>query len=271
MRHGAKGQRGRWPEAPPSCPAGRHPRPDAAGCRVPCWTVAGCTAWMRAPDPPPTGRPPGPDGTAPASSFTMARAATGFMPDEEGEALYLAALRAGASFDDATFVEIGAWCGKSTVYLGAAAEETGAVLFSLDHHHGSEENQPGWEHHDHSLVDPDDRADRHPSPLAAHHRSAPGSSPRWWGWSATPDRVVRAGRRRWPSASSTAGTARSRPGPTSPAGPPWWSRTDGWPSTTSSPTRPTAVGRPTTSGEPPWTRVVRRGRRVRLPAVVRRL
>ncbi len=86
--------------------------------------------------------------------FARARAANGFMPQDEGEALFLAALRAGASFDDATFVEIGAWCGKSTVYLGAAAEETGAVLFSLDHHHGSEENQPGWEHHDSSLVDP---------------------------------------------------------------------------------------------------------------------
>jgi len=86
--------------------------------------------------------------------FSLARAATGFMPDDEGEALYLAALRAGASFQVATFVEIGAWCGKSSVYLGAAAEETGAVLFSLDHHHGSEENQAGWEHHDPSLVDP---------------------------------------------------------------------------------------------------------------------
>jgi len=85
--------------------------------------------------------------------FSVARSATGFMSDDEGEALYLAALRAGASFDQATFMEIGAWCGKSTVYIGAAAEETGAVLFSLDHHHGSEENQAGWEHHDGSLVD----------------------------------------------------------------------------------------------------------------------
>jgi MMP 1-O-methyltransferase len=85
--------------------------------------------------------------------LAAARAATGFMPDDEGEALYLAALRAGASFDGATFMEIGAWCGKSSVYLGAAAEETGAVLFSLDHHHGSEENQAGWEHHDSTLVD----------------------------------------------------------------------------------------------------------------------
>ena len=87
--------------------------------------------------------------------LSAARAATGFMPDDEGEALYLAALRAGASFDGATFMEIGAWCGKSSVYLGAAAEETGAILFSLDHHHGSEENQAGWEHHDSTLVDPE--------------------------------------------------------------------------------------------------------------------
>lgn len=86
--------------------------------------------------------------------FALARATTGFMPDDEGEALYAAARRAGSTHPAATFVEIGAWCGKSTTYLGAAAEETGAVLFSLDHHHGSEENQSGWEHHDTSLVDP---------------------------------------------------------------------------------------------------------------------
>jgi MMP 1-O-methyltransferase len=86
--------------------------------------------------------------------FDAARAATGFMPDDEGEALYLGALRAGASFEEATFLEIGAWCGKSSVYLGAAAEETDALLFSLDHHHGSEENQAGWEHHDSALIDP---------------------------------------------------------------------------------------------------------------------
>jgi len=85
----------------------------------------------------------------------QARAARGFMPDDEGLALLDAAARAGAANPDgATLVEIGAWCGKSTVYLGAAAEDSGAVLFSLDHHHGSEENQPGWDHHDHDVVDP---------------------------------------------------------------------------------------------------------------------
>jgi len=88
-----------------------------------------------------------------------ARQTRGFMPDDEGEALQAAALRAGeASLPDAaptTFVEIGAWCGKSTLYVGGAAEATGAVLFSIDHHRGSEENQAGWEYHEADLVDPD--------------------------------------------------------------------------------------------------------------------
>ncbi len=84
---------------------------------------------------------------------TAARAAMGFMPDDEGLALYAAARGAGTAAGP--WVEIGAWCGKSTVYLGAAARATGAVLFSVDHHHGSEENQAGWEHHDPTLVDPE--------------------------------------------------------------------------------------------------------------------
>jgi predicted O-methyltransferase YrrM len=90
--------------------------------------------------------------------FAHARAAKGFMPDDEGAALFEAAHRAGGGGPGAaTFVEVGAWCGKSTVYLGAAAEATGAVLFSIDHHHGSEENQPGWDHHDDEVVDPTTR------------------------------------------------------------------------------------------------------------------
>jgi predicted O-methyltransferase YrrM len=88
-----------------------------------------------------------------------ARRTRGFMPDDEGEALLVAALRAGRAdlgqAAPATFVEIGAWCGKSSLYLGAAAEATGAVLFSIDHHRGSEENQPGWDYHEADLVDPD--------------------------------------------------------------------------------------------------------------------
>jgi predicted O-methyltransferase YrrM len=86
--------------------------------------------------------------------LARARAAKGFMPDDEGLALYRAAVQAGSDGPaGGTIVEIGAWCGKSTIYLGAAAQRTGAVVFSIDHHHGSEENQPGWDHHDPSVVD----------------------------------------------------------------------------------------------------------------------
>jgi predicted O-methyltransferase YrrM len=81
-----------------------------------------------------------------------ARAATGFMPDEEGMALYRAGLAAAAR---GPLLEIGSYCGKSAVYLGAAARERGTVLFSIDHHRGSEENQPGWPYHDPALVDPE--------------------------------------------------------------------------------------------------------------------
>jgi MMP 1-O-methyltransferase len=103
----------------------------------------------------------GPDDarTSPRSGRTqqlleLARSVKGFMPEDEGEALFEAALGAGATRRDATLVEVGAWCGKSSVYLGAACEATGALLFSVDHHHGSEENQRGWQHHDLEVVDP---------------------------------------------------------------------------------------------------------------------
>src|SRR5919112_3973845 len=79
-----------------------------------------------------------------------AEAARGFMPPDEGLALYDAAV---ATTIDGPYLEIGSYCGKSGIYLGAAARERGAVLFSVDHHRGSEENQPGWEWHDPTLVD----------------------------------------------------------------------------------------------------------------------
>lgn len=53
----------------------------------------------------------------------------------------------------APLVEIGSWCGKSALYLGAAAAEHATLLFAVDHHRGSEEQQAGWEWHDPSLVD----------------------------------------------------------------------------------------------------------------------
>jgi predicted O-methyltransferase YrrM len=80
-----------------------------------------------------------------------AREAIGFMPDAEGDALYEAALD-GA--ERGPLLEIGSYCGKSAIYLGAAAREKETVLYSIDHHRGSEEHQRGEEFHDPRLVDP---------------------------------------------------------------------------------------------------------------------
>ena len=80
-----------------------------------------------------------------------AEAAKGFMPPAEGEALFeTAAAYAGTG----PIAEIGTYCGKSTIYLAAAARAAGQRVITVDHHHGSEENQPGWEYHDPLLVDP---------------------------------------------------------------------------------------------------------------------
>lgn len=101
-----------------------------------------------------TASPAGESTSLPASAarlFALADEVTGFMPADEGRALYDTALRYLA---DGAGVEIGTYCGKSTLLLGAAAQQSGGVLYTVDHHHGSEEHQPGWEYHDTSLVDP---------------------------------------------------------------------------------------------------------------------
>lgn len=82
--------------------------------------------------------------------FALAEQVIGFMPADEGRALFDTAVKYLA---DGIGVEIGTYCGKSTVLLGAAAQQTGGVIYTVDHHHGSEEHQPGWEYHDESMVD----------------------------------------------------------------------------------------------------------------------
>ena len=74
----------------------------------------------------------------------------GFLAPSEGEALYRHTLERAPH---GPCVEIGSYCGKSAVYLGTACRETDGVLFTVDHHRGSEENQPGWEYHDAELWD----------------------------------------------------------------------------------------------------------------------
>jgi predicted O-methyltransferase YrrM len=87
-----------------------------------------------------------------------ARRAIGFMPDPEGLALYEAALAAARL---GPVVEIGSYCGRSTVYLAAGVREADvdSVVFSVDHHRGSEEHQPGQEYHDPRFVDASGRVD----------------------------------------------------------------------------------------------------------------
>jgi predicted O-methyltransferase YrrM len=86
-----------------------------------------------------------------AQLIKAAEEATGFMPPPEGLALHETAA---AYAHRGPIVEIGSYCGKSTIYLAAAARLAGQQLITVDHHRGSEENQPGWEYHDPGLVDP---------------------------------------------------------------------------------------------------------------------
>jgi len=72
----------------------------------------------------------------------------GFLAPQEGEALYQMALQASPL---GPVLEIGSYCGKSTIYLGLACQQTQSSVFALDHHAGSEEHQPGEMFHDTEL------------------------------------------------------------------------------------------------------------------------
>lgn len=74
----------------------------------------------------------------------------GFLAPDEGEALYL---HAKESCQLGPVLEVGSYCGKSTVYLGAACKDSSNVVYAVDHHRGSEEHQLGEEYHDPELYD----------------------------------------------------------------------------------------------------------------------
>jgi MMP 1-O-methyltransferase len=88
----------------------------------------------------------------PEELVAKAHAAKGFMPEDEGRLLFEVAV---ARLPHGPALEVGTYCGKSAIYLGAAARVTGGTVFTVDHHRGSEENQVGWEYHDPSLADPE--------------------------------------------------------------------------------------------------------------------
>ncbi|MFG2221938.1 class I SAM-dependent methyltransferase [Streptomyces sp. NPDC048644] len=107
---------------------------------------------MAAPTAPPPEQQPA--GAGPGPEILAAfEAAKGFMPVDEGLALYAAAVRAAAL--GLPLVEVGTYCGRSTILLADAARAAGVVAVTVDHHRGSEEQQPGWEYHDPEVVDPE--------------------------------------------------------------------------------------------------------------------
>ncbi|AJZ85443.1 class I SAM-dependent methyltransferase [Streptomyces sp. AgN23] len=80
--------------------------------------------------------------------------AKGFMPLDEGLALHAAAADAAGRLG-LPLLEVGTYCGRSTILLADAARAAGTVVVTVDHHRGSEEQQPGWEYHDPEVVDPE--------------------------------------------------------------------------------------------------------------------
>ncbi|MFF2061224.1 class I SAM-dependent methyltransferase [Streptomyces sp. NPDC058200] len=133
-----------------------------------------------------------PTGTGPKADVLAAfEAAKGFMPVHEGLALYAVAAEAGSL--GLPLLEVGTYCGRSTVLLADAAREAGTVAVTVDHHRGSEEQQPGWEYHDPTVVDPETgrmdtlptfRRTLHQAGLEDHVIAVVGRSPqvaRVWG------------------------------------------------------------------------------------------
>ena len=79
----------------------------------------------------------------------------GFLAADEGATLYNLALKASKL---GPCLEIGSYCGKSTVYLGSACQKNNSVLYALDHHRGSEEHQLGESYHDPALYNAEVKA-----------------------------------------------------------------------------------------------------------------
>ena len=73
----------------------------------------------------------------------------GFLDHEEGLALYEKTLTYSKL---GPCLEIGSYCGKSALYIGSATKVNKQTLFSIDHHRGSEEQQPGEEYCDPELI-----------------------------------------------------------------------------------------------------------------------
>lgn len=74
----------------------------------------------------------------------------GFMPINEGTALLKWAKKFSKS---GPVMEIGTYCGKSTIYLAIGALHNNQTVYTIDHHKGSEEHQIDEEYFDSEIYD----------------------------------------------------------------------------------------------------------------------
>ncbi|MFW6297311.1 MAG: class I SAM-dependent methyltransferase [Desulfosalsimonas sp.] len=82
----------------------------------------------------------------------LIRSTRGFLDPQEGDRLYELALEASLR---GPCLEVGSYCGKSALYLGAACRKNKGILFSIDHHRGSEDQQPGEGYFDPQTWEPE--------------------------------------------------------------------------------------------------------------------
>jgi len=81
----------------------------------------------------------------------LALAAKGFLSEQEGMKLFELACEASSL---APCLEIGSYCGKSTLFLAEGCRLAGRhCVYAVDHHRGSEEQQPGQQYFDSDLCD----------------------------------------------------------------------------------------------------------------------
>ncbi|MFA5065758.1 MAG: class I SAM-dependent methyltransferase [Dehalococcoidia bacterium] len=80
----------------------------------------------------------------------LASEVKGFLAEDEGLKLFNLGIEA---CKIGPCLEIGSFCGKSAVYLGSACKKSNSTLFTIDHHSGSEEQQPGQLYFDPEIFD----------------------------------------------------------------------------------------------------------------------
>ena len=91
--------------------------------------------------------------SADVTEFIEKEDVKGFLARDEAEKLFELALTQSKS---APCLELGSYCGLSTVYMGLAVRLNSGTLYAVDHHRGSEEHQLGEDYHDPDLIDPRD-------------------------------------------------------------------------------------------------------------------